>query len=97
MEYSELKCPICGNTSVQKVVKNDIEELISLNFRELSDKRYDDVINGSEGIVDIKTFVCECCNSELKIRLDVSVTIKAYLEILETKGSDNNQLWFDSN
>lgn len=97
MEYSELKCPICGNTSVQKVVKNDIEELISLNFRELSDKRYDDVINGSEGIVDIKTVVCECCNSELKIRLDVSVTIKAYLEILKTKRSDNNQLWFDSN
>ena len=97
MEYSELKCPICGNTSVQKVVKNDIEELISLNFRELSDKRYDDVINGSEGIVDIKTFVCECCNSELKIRLDVSVTIKAYLEILETKGSDNNQSWFGFN
>lgn len=97
MEYSELKCPICGNTSVQKVVKNDIEELISLNFRELSDKRYDDVINGSEEIVDIKTFVCECCNSELKIRLDVSVTIKAYLEILKTKRSDNNQLWFDSN
>lgn len=97
MEYSELKCPICGNTSVQKVVKNDIEELISLNFRELSDKRYDDVINGSEEIVDIKTVVCECCNSELKIRLDVSVTIKAYLEILETKRSDNNQLWFDSN
>ena len=97
MKYSELKCPICGNTSVQKVVKNDIEELISLNFRELSDKRYDDVINGSEGIVDIKTVVCECCNSELKIRLDVSVTIKAYLEILKTKRSDNNQLWFDSN
>ena len=97
MEYSELKCPICGNTSVQKVVKNDIEELISLNFRELSDKRYDDVINGSEGIADIKTVVCECCNSELKIRLDVSVTIKAYLEILKTKRSDNNQLWFDSN
>ena len=97
MEYSELKCPICGNTSVQKVVKNDIEELISLNFCELSDKRYDDAINGSEGIADIKTVVCECCNSELKIRLDVSVTIKAYLEILETKRSDNNQLWFDSN
>ena len=97
MEYSELKCPICGNTSVQKVVKNDIEELISLNFRELSDKRYDDVIIGSEGIVDFKTVVCECCNSELKIRLDVSVTIKAYLEILETKGSDNNQSWFGFN
>ena len=97
MEYSELKCPICGNTSVQKLLKNDIEELISLNFCELSDKRYDDVINGSEGIVDIKTFVCECCNSELKIRLDVSVTIKAYLEILETKGSDNNQSWFGFN
>ena len=97
MEYSELKCPICGNTSVQKVVKNDIEELISLNFCELSDKRYDDVINGSEGIADIKTVVCECCNSELKIRLDVSVTIKAYLEILETKGSDNNQSWFGFN
>ena len=44
MEYSELKCPICGNTSVQKLLKNDIEELISLNFCELSDKRYDDVI-----------------------------------------------------
>ena len=97
MEFSELKCPICGNTSVQKFVKNDIEELISLNFCELSDKRYDDVINGSEGIVDIKTVVCECCNSELKIRLDVSVTIKAYLEILETKGSDNNQSWFGFN
>ena len=97
MKYSELKCPICGNTSVQKVVKNDIEELISLNFRELSDKRYDDVINGSEGIVDIKIFVCECCKSELKILLNVSMTIKAYLEILETKGSDNNQSWFGFN
>jgi hypothetical protein len=97
MEYSELKCPICGNTSVQKIVKNTIEELISLNFCELSDKRYDDVINGSEGIVDIKTVVCECCKSELKILLNVSMTIKAYLEILETKILDNNQLRFDFN
>lgn len=97
MEFSELKCPICRNTSIQKLIRNDIEELISLNFCELSDKRYDDTISGSEGIVDIKIIVCEYCKSELKILLNVSMTIKAYLEILETKRFDHDQLRFDFN